>query len=141
MIVRAKIQPFADEIDVTGALKTTAKESSVMDLGEPLQYKGNEIQGTDKPLLRMGMKVYVMASTPLTESSAGTNYLILKILTGDNGTTATKEIRVDNLYAEDINEGKEIILPDERIGRSLKFSISANADNPFTAGKVRILLE
>ena len=141
MIVRALIQPFSARIDVTGAIKTTAIKSKVLDAGEELSFNGNTIYGTDMPIIGMGLKLIITAPEKLTETSAGTNYLILSVLTGTDGTTATKTVATFNLWAEDLNRGKEIILPDQLVHRSLGFSISANADNPFTAGEIDITME
>ena len=43
--------------------------------------------------------------------------------------------------AAELNEGQEIPMPEDKIYRSLKLSVSADADSKFTAGKIRIVWE
>ena len=141
MILRALIQPFADEVIISGAIKTTPVESEVQDLGGSLQFLGQDIEYTDKPLKGMGTKLMVFSGSVKAVSTAATDQIFIQILTGTDGTEA--ETIVANYYftATDLNDGKEIPVPEELIGRSFAMKVSADADSKFTAGKIRIVWE
>lgn len=141
MILRALIQPFDDEVTISGAIKTTPVASDVQDLGGSLDFNGAEILGTDKPLKGMGTKLMVFAGSTAAASSAATDQIFIEILTGTNGSTATQSVAKFYFTAAELNEGQEIPMPEEKIYRSLKLSVSADADSKFTAGKIRIVWE
>lgn len=141
MILRALIQPFDDEVTISGAIKTTPVASDVQDLGGSLEFNGAEILGTDKPLKGMGTKLMVFAGSTAAASSAATDQIFIEILTGTDGSTATQSVAKFYFTAAELNEGQEIPMPEEKIYRSLKLSVSADADSKFTAGKIRIVWE
>lgn len=132
MIVRALIQPFPDEIDATGL--ATATESSVIDLGEALSFRGDSILGTDKPLKRMGTKL-IVTGTGLTGS---TGSVTITVYTGTNGTTATTTVQTFVVTLDAIDHTVELPLAEDLIGRSLKFAVSGTA---YTAGTLRVTWE
>lgn len=141
MILRALIQPFDDEVTISGAIKMTPVASDVQDLGGSLEFHGAEILGTDKPLKGMGTKLMVFAGSTAAASSAATDQIFIEILTGTDGSTATQSVAKFYFTAAELNEGQEIPMPEEKIYRSLKLSVSADADSKFTAGKIRIVWE